>query len=91
MEDEKFDVLIVHDSEIIQKNITKIIESIDCMRIVGIANCYDGAIKMIEKLTPRCIVIDKIKTKSENFEFLESIEKHASLVIVDIDKLLEFL
>lgn len=91
MKNEKFDVLIVHDSEIILKNLEKMIESIDCMEIVGIAKSHDDAVKMIDDLTPRCVVIDKIKTKNENADFLASIERQVNLVIVDIDKLSDFL
>jgi chemotaxis response regulator CheB len=91
MKHEKFNVLIIENSEIILKNLEEMIESIDCMKIVGIANNANDALKMINELTPRCIVIDKIKTKENNPELLDSIEKQANLVIVDIDKLNDFL
>jgi two-component system chemotaxis response regulator CheB len=74
-------IVIVEDSELIQKWLERLLASVPGVAVVGIAAAEDEAIEMIERLRPDLVTLDVALSPGNGFNVLKLLREKGQDVI----------
>jgi DNA-binding NarL/FixJ family response regulator len=77
-------VVIVEDSELIQKWLQRLLVSVPGVEVVGVAAAQDEAIAMIDRLAPDLVTLDMALSPGHGFNVLKALRQagHTCKVLV---------
>ena len=80
----KIQVLVVEDSSLYQMYLRQVIESDDCLSVVGVADCGSRALECIEELDPDIVTLDLQLPDMDGFELLKEILQRWDLPVIEV-------